>query len=117
MQQRPATNCRHSKLCNTNAQERLELYGTKVKKAAYDTELASSRRTLAVDVAAANRFIDAAMASDLSKDQRLALQQVNAVDWQGADRVTSFAAAFRNCSQTGIAQAVTRCCCAGTQGS
>ena len=66
-------------------QERLELYGNRVKKAAYDTELASSRRSLAIDVAAANRFIDAAMALDLSKDQRLALQQVSAVDWQGAE--------------------------------
>ncbi len=40
-------------------QERLELYVKKVKAAGNEKELSVSSRTLTVDVAAANRFIDA----------------------------------------------------------
>jgi predicted YcjX-like family ATPase len=56
-------------------QERLQLYKKKVAKVAYDNELASAKRTLQLDVATANRFINAAM-TDLVPEQREALRQV-----------------------------------------
>lgn len=56
-------------------QERLQLYKKKVSKAAYDAELAGAKRTLAIDVAAANRFIDAAI-PELDRSQKAALHQV-----------------------------------------
>ena len=48
--------------------------GRRVKKAAAERELAASRRMLAMDVAGVNRFINAAMGSDLSEEQRVALR-------------------------------------------
>jgi len=61
-------------LCHAT-QERLQLYKKKVSKAAYDAELAGAKRTLAIDVAAANRFIDAAI-PELDRSQKAALHQV-----------------------------------------
>jgi hypothetical protein len=55
--------------------ERLQLYKKKVAKVAYDTELAAAKPTLQLDVATANRFINAAM-TDLQPAQREALRQV-----------------------------------------
>ena len=56
-------------------QERLQLYKKKVATVAYDVELAAAKPTLQLDVATANRFINAAM-TDLQPGQREALRQV-----------------------------------------
>lgn len=58
-----------------SAQDRLQLYNKKVAKVVYDTELAAAKRMLQLDVATANRFINAAM-SDLPPAQREALRRV-----------------------------------------
>ena len=56
-------------------QDRIRLYHKKVQKLENDQTLATSRRTTAIDVGAANRFISAAV-TDLSSQQKAALQQV-----------------------------------------
>lgn len=64
--------------CFKNAlpQDRLQLYQKKVSKMAYEAELATAKPTLQLDVATANRFINAAM-SDLPAAQREAVRQVS----------------------------------------
>lgn len=54
-------------------QERLRAVDKRVRKAAAERELADSRPTLAMDVAGVNRFINAALADDLSTQQKAAL--------------------------------------------
>ena len=56
-------------------QARIRLYHKKVQKLENDQKLATSRRTTAIDIGAANRFITAAV-TDLSAQQKAALQQV-----------------------------------------
>ena len=56
-------------------QDRIRLYHKKVQKLEHDQTLATSRRSTAIDIGAANRFISAAV-TDLSAQQKAALQQV-----------------------------------------
>jgi len=56
-------------------QDRIRLYQKKVQKLEHDQTLATSRRSTAIDIGAANRFISAAV-TDLSAQQKAALQQV-----------------------------------------
>ena len=55
-------------------QDRIRLYQKKVKKLEQDQTLATSRRSTAINIGAANRFISAAV-TDLSAQQKTALQQ------------------------------------------
>lgn len=71
---RPANSAQHEP-CASCLKDRLQLYKKKVEKVAYDTELAAAKPTLQLDVATANRFINAAM-TDLQPAQREALRQV-----------------------------------------
>ena len=57
------------------SQDRIRLYHKKIQKLENDQKLATSRRTTAVDIGAANRFITAAV-TDLSVQQKAALQQM-----------------------------------------
>lgn len=64
-------------------QARLNQYVEKVRKAVRTHELATSRRTLEMDVAAVNRFISHAVSD---KDVKRKLQQPSSEKWQpGAD--------------------------------
>lgn len=56
-------------------QERIKLYDKKLKKARARDELARSRPTISLDVAAANRFINAAI-PELTQEQKQQLKQV-----------------------------------------
>ena len=56
-------------------QDRIKRYQAKLKKLIEDEELASRRRTITLNVGAANRFIDAAI-PDLTEDQKAALKKV-----------------------------------------
>lgn len=56
-------------------QDRLQRYQKKVAKAADEADLAAAKRTLTLDVATANRFINAAI-TDLPSEQREALRRV-----------------------------------------
>ena len=56
-------------------QDRIRLYTKKVKKLEQEQTLATSRRSTAINIGAANRFISAAV-TDLSAQQKAALQQV-----------------------------------------
>ena len=57
-------------------QDRIKRYDNKLKKLAKDQELATTQRTLSLNVGAANRFIDAAI-PDLTAAQKTALRQVH----------------------------------------
>lgn len=57
------------------AQDRIQRYKKKLKKLISDEELAVTRRSLTLNVGAANRFIDAAI-PDLPEDQKKALRKV-----------------------------------------
>lgn len=55
-------------------QERLKVYGKKIRRLESEEYLAKTRPSLEVNIAAANRFINNAI-PDLSKEQKQALKQ------------------------------------------
>lgn len=77
--------------------------GKRVRKAAAEKELAESRRALAMDVASVNRFINAAMGSDLTGLQKQALRDVGGTQQQRG--VTAGKGTKRNKGEEGGAAA------------